>query len=206
MVVWVHPNSSLQMLLLCDFPLAKIVECPQKCPQGAPATQILGIEVSLSGAWAFSRGRACPCPRYGRGLASILAKDCSHREREPVPNFLQGLVLIVALAIAGLGWRMVYQRYSAGMIQNAQEAQQARETSSAPSPLVVRPRPFVKRWYAYNEPLPAGYKCSGADGMVYRAVPSADGAKVLEPLMAGMEIARCGGDSRSSHRWTPPSN
>jgi hypothetical protein len=120
-----------------------------------------------------------------------------------MPNFLQGVVLIVALVIAGFGWRMVYQRYSAGMIQNAEEAQRAREASTPP-PSAVGPTSFVKHWYAYNEPLPAGYKCSGADGLVYRAVPSADGAKVLEPLMADGEIVRCGGDMNSSHRWAQP--
>jgi hypothetical protein len=172
-------------------------------PPDCAATQCWELSSVDLGLGRYREADARPCPRYGRGFASILAKDCSHTEREPVPNFLQGLVLIVALVIAGFGWCMVYQRYSAGMIQNAQEAQQARETSSARSPLVVLPRPFVKRWSAYNEPLPAGYKCSGADGLVYRAASSADGSKVLESLMAGGEIARCGGDMRSSHGWTP---
>ena len=121
-----------------------------------------------------------------------------------MPNFLQGLVLTIALVIAAFGWRMVYQRYSAGMIQNAVAAQQSRESSYSPSPLSTPQATSVKRWYAYNEPLPAGYKCSGADGLVYRTTRSPDGAKVLEPLMVGGAIVRCGGDWSSSHRWMPP--
>jgi hypothetical protein len=123
-----------------------------------------------------------------------------------MPNFLQGLVLTIALVIAAFGWRMVYQRYSAGMIQSANAAQWSRENPSTRLPQALPAAAPVKRWYAYNEPLPAGYKCSGADGLVYRTTPAADGAKVLEPLMVGGAIVRCGGDWSSSHRWTPPSH
>ncbi|MEO9228122.1 MAG: hypothetical protein ABI216_04075 [Devosia sp.] len=57
----------------------------------------------------------------------------------------------------------------------------------------------LKTWYAYNEKLPDGYKCSAADGPVYRTRID-KGATVIEPLVRGGVIVHCGGDERSSHR------
>ena len=44
-----------------------------------------------------------------------------------MPNFLQGLVLTIALVIAAFGWRMVYQRYSAGMTERQCSSVEPRE-------------------------------------------------------------------------------
>ena len=57
----------------------------------------------------------------------------------------------------------------------------------------------LKTWYAYNEKLPAGYKCSAADGLVYRTRIE-KGATVIEPLVRDGVIVHCGGDETSSHR------
>ena len=57
----------------------------------------------------------------------------------------------------------------------------------------------LKNWYAYDENLPDGYKCAAADGPVYRTRVE-KGATVIEPLVRGGVIVRCGGDERSSHR------
>ena len=59
--------------------------------------------------------------------------------------------------------------------------------------------PENKPFYGWNERLPDGYKCSGADGLVYRT-RTENGATVIEPLVAGGNAVRCGGDIRSSHR------
>lgn len=56
-----------------------------------------------------------------------------------------------------------------------------------------------KTFYAYDEPLPEGYKCSGAGGSVYRT-RSEGGAVVLDPLYVGGQLVRCGGDESSSIR------
>jgi len=56
-----------------------------------------------------------------------------------------------------------------------------------------------KTYYAYGEPLPAGYRCSGAGGMVYRTYEK-NGSTVVDPLMAAGVQVRCGGDERSSYR------
>lgn len=56
-----------------------------------------------------------------------------------------------------------------------------------------------KTWYAYGEKLPDGYKCSAADGLVYRTRVE-NGATAIEPLIRDGMIVRCGGDERSSHR------
>lgn len=56
-----------------------------------------------------------------------------------------------------------------------------------------------RTWYAYNEKLPHGYKCSAADGPVYRT-RTEKGAAVIEPLVRRGTIVRCGGDERSSYR------
>lgn len=57
----------------------------------------------------------------------------------------------------------------------------------------------IKTWYAYGEPLPVGYKCSGAKGPVYR-LSTRDGATVVEPLLVRGVMVRCAGDERSSYR------
>lgn len=57
-----------------------------------------------------------------------------------------------------------------------------------------------KTWYAYNEKLPDGYKCSAADGPVYRTRIE-KGAIVIEPLIRDGVTVHCGGDERSSHRY-----
>ena len=57
----------------------------------------------------------------------------------------------------------------------------------------------LKTWYAYNEKLPDGYKCSAADGPVYRTRIE-KGATVIEPLLRGGVIVHCSGDEPSSHR------
>jgi len=61
-----------------------------------------------------------------------------------------------------------------------------------------RPSSF-KTYYAYGEPLPAGYKCSGAGGPVYRVVERA-GVSVVDTLTVAGVMVRCGGDERSSYR------
>lgn len=58
----------------------------------------------------------------------------------------------------------------------------------------------IKTWYAYGEKLPEGYKCSAADGPVYRTRIE-KGATVIEPLIRGGATVHCGGDERSSHRY-----
>ena len=57
----------------------------------------------------------------------------------------------------------------------------------------------LKTWYAYGEKLPEGYKCSAADGPVYRTRIEKR-ATVIEPLVRGGIMVHCGGDERSSHR------
>lgn len=57
----------------------------------------------------------------------------------------------------------------------------------------------AQSWYPYGQKLPDGYKCSAADGPVYRT-RTEKGATVIEPLIRGGVIVRCGGDQRSSHR------
>lgn len=61
-----------------------------------------------------------------------------------------------------------------------------------------RPRATTlsKTYYAYGDPLPAGYKCAGAGGPVYRVVDQA-GVAVVLPLMVGGVMVRCAGDERS---------
>ena len=75
-------------------------------------------------------------------------------------------------------------------------------STPAVSPASVRPVPVVplpKLWYAYDETLPSGYRCSGANGTVYRAREE-KGATVVEPLVRSGQLVRCGGDARSSYR------
>lgn len=55
-----------------------------------------------------------------------------------------------------------------------------------------------KTWYPYGEELPDGYKCAAADGPVYRTRIQS-GVTVIEPLVRGGTIVRCGGDDRSIH-------
>jgi hypothetical protein len=66
----------------------------------------------------------------------------------------------------------------------------------------VRADPILvpKTFYAYGEALPLGYKCSGADGLVYRTA-NENGSVVVEPLRAGSSLVRCGGTVSSSHRY-----
>lgn len=59
-----------------------------------------------------------------------------------------------------------------------------------------------KTWYAYGEELPDGYKCAAADGPVYRTRIES-GVTVIEPLVRGGIIVRCGGDDRSIHYRSP---
>ena len=120
-----------------------------------------------------------------------------------MPSFFQGLILLMVLVISALGCRAIYERFAQGMIHSAEANDQLRRhlgTFSSPLPGPAAPR-GVSNWYAHNEPLPTGYKCSGADGIVYRMMKSADGSLRLEPLMAGNDVVRCGGDWQSSHRW-----
>lgn len=57
----------------------------------------------------------------------------------------------------------------------------------------------LRTYYAYGDPLPEGYRCSGAGGMVYRTHEK-NGSTVIDPLVfAGVQV-RCGGDDRSSYR------
>jgi hypothetical protein len=56
-----------------------------------------------------------------------------------------------------------------------------------------------KTYYAYGEPLPAGYRCSAAGGMVYRTLQE-HGTMKIDPLVVGGVAVRCGGDWRSSNR------
>jgi hypothetical protein len=59
--------------------------------------------------------------------------------------------------------------------------------------------PTPKLWYAWNEKLPRGYRCSAADGIVY-LTHIEKGSTVVEPLYRAGVMVRCGGDWRSSHR------
>jgi len=56
-----------------------------------------------------------------------------------------------------------------------------------------RPVPF----YAYGEPLPVGYVCSAADGLIYRQ-HVVDGADSIDLLYQNGQPVRCAGDRRSS--------
>ncbi len=58
-----------------------------------------------------------------------------------------------------------------------------------------------KLFYAYNETLPPGYKCSGADGYVYKTSELPDGSTGIEILQRDGQMVRCGGDQQSSHRY-----
>ena len=50
------------------------------------------------------------------------------------------------------------------------------------------------------QPLPAGYKCSEADGYVYRYKYLPGGVTKVEWVRRKGELVRCGGYPRSSHR------
>jgi len=69
---------------------------------------------------------------------------------------------------------------------------------SVPAAPVVPP-PVVKLWYAHDESLPTGYRCSAANGLVYRTREE-KGSTVVEPLYRVGQLVRCGGDARSSYR------
>jgi len=56
-----------------------------------------------------------------------------------------------------------------------------------------------KLWYAWDEELPRGYRCSAAGGIVYRTRIE-KGTTVVEPLYRAGVMVRCGGDWRSSRR------
>jgi hypothetical protein len=60
-------------------------------------------------------------------------------------------------------------------------------------PVSRHPVPF----YAYGDPLPAGYVCSAADGLVYRR-HMAGGADSIDLLYRDGQPVRCAGDRRSS--------
>lgn len=79
-------------------------------------------------------------------------------------------------------------------------------TSLSPSarvPVQTQPPPSPptggKAFYAWDEKLPFGYKCSAANGLVYRTRVEG-GATVIEPLTREGVLVRCGGDERSSYR------
>ncbi|WP_139350463.1 cytochrome c-type biogenesis protein CcmH [Rhodanobacter sp. B04] len=55
-------------------------------------------------------------------------------------------------------------------------------------------------YYRYGQPLPTGYKCSGADGVLYRTSDQG-GSTVIVPLVVGGVHVRCSGDAQSSHRF-----
>jgi hypothetical protein len=59
----------------------------------------------------------------------------------------------------------------------------------------------AKLFYAYDEALPSGYRCSAADGYVVKTSKQPDGATSLEILQRKGRLVRCGGDNRSSHRY-----
>ena len=64
---------------------------------------------------------------------------------------------------------------------------------------VPSPSPRQQLFYAWNEKLPEGYKCSAANGLVYRTRLEG-GATVIEPLRRDGFLVRCGGDENSSYR------
>jgi hypothetical protein len=59
--------------------------------------------------------------------------------------------------------------------------------------------PGFKTHYVYGEALPAGYKCSGAGGSVYR-VSTHNEVTEFEVLKLGGVVVSCNGDVRSSIR------
>jgi len=63
---------------------------------------------------------------------------------------------------------------------------------------VPSPSARSKLFYAWNEQLPDGYRCSAANGVVYRTRVDG-GATVIEPLKRDGFLVRCGGDKNSSY-------
>jgi hypothetical protein len=53
-------------------------------------------------------------------------------------------------------------------------------------------------FYRYGEPLPPGYRCSGADGLVYRT-RSINGSTAVEVLSVDGHQVHCGGTRVSFH-------
>lgn len=63
---------------------------------------------------------------------------------------------------------------------------------------IAAPPPREKLFYAWDEKLPDGYKCSAANGLVYQTRLES-GATVIEPLTRDGFLVRCGGDKNSSY-------
>lgn len=82
--------------------------------------------------------------------------------------------------------------------------QPERVVVSVPTVSVVAPvSRFVRSsvpFYAYGQPLPAGYICAGADGAVYRR-RLVDGSVSIEPLYENGQLVRCGGNRDSYYLY-----
>jgi hypothetical protein len=65
--------------------------------------------------------------------------------------------------------------------------------ASAVSRVRVEPasRPY---YYRYGEPLPRGYQCSGADGLVYR-MREVNGSVMIDQLVRDGQLVHCEGTS-----------
>lgn len=111
-------------------------------------------------------------------------------------------VLCACLVASGLFFLalVTYQRYYEPLpsVPGSPSFLPASQSSSVSLPTSVIRRPVL--FYAWNEKLPDGYVCGGADGVVYRRRVVA-GAVSIEPLYRDGHLVRCGGDRDSSVRY-----
>ena len=110
-------------------------------------------------------------------------------------------VLCACLVASGLFFiaLVTYQRYYDPSISSAMVPSVA-STVTPVRFVSVRPISRPVLFYAWNEKLPDGYVCGGADGVVYRR-RVVDGVVSIEPLYREGRLVRCGGDWDSSVRY-----
>jgi hypothetical protein len=114
---------------------------------------------------------------------------------------------LIALVLAGLLVSRAWEdsertgRSAPTIQQSRVSADIPRIPSSNTRPNDVTPPSAGKLFYAYNEALPSGYRCSAADGYVVKTSKQPDGSTSIELLQRNGQVVRCGGDARSSHRY-----
>lgn len=111
------------------------------------------------------------------------------------------LLGFLTLAAVGLGFAAYRAWHPAAPHADTAMTVDQRLPSADSHPVRTPPLPVArdKVFYAWDEKLPDGYRCSGANGLAYRTRME-NGAAVIEPLVAGGVTVRCGGDARSSYR------